>query len=300
MHLPDLQIFLRVIELGSLSAVARERNVPVSQISRAVNRLEAHHKLRLLHRTTHGLSLTGEGETLRDHGKRIASTLEELDADLAHSAGEIRGQLRVGLSATLAQYVIVPSLKGLYARHPRLRVDLEVDDRVVDMAREGIDLTIRTGAMQADTLVARQIGVHRRALYATPAYLRKHGTPRAVQDLAQHQLIANSVTHHHNQWPFKVGAESLVWNAGEQAQYRANSNAMVIRMMLESLGIGRAITMVGSELQRAGQLKPVLEKFTDDAPVPIYAVMLQERHRSPKVRAAIDYWAETFAQTQSA
>ena len=298
MHIPDLQLFLRVIELGSLSAVARERNVPVSQVSRAVNRLEAHHKARLLHRTTHGLSLTGEGETLRDHGKRVLSTLAELDADLAQNAKDVRGVLRLGVSPAMARYLIIPSLRGLYERHPRLQVDLQTDDRVVDMAREGIDLTIRTGEPQTDTLVARQIGIHRRGVYAAPAYLRRFGTPKTPQDLAQHRLIANSVAHNLNRWPFKVKGESVVWEA--DGHYRADSTGMVLSMMIEGLGIGRANTMIAAGLLKDGLLKPVLDKYVDDQPVPIYAVMLQERHRSPKVRAAIDYWAEWFAQLEAA
>jgi DNA-binding transcriptional LysR family regulator len=266
-------------------------------VSRAVNRLEAHHKARLLHRTTHGLSLTGEGETLQGHGKRLQTTLAELADDLAQNAGDVRGVLRVGVSPAMARYLIIPSLHGLYARHPHLQIDLQSDDRVVDMAREGIDLTIRTGTPQTDTVVARQIGIHQRALYAAPAYLQRHGTPQTPQDLAQHRLITNSVAHNLNRWPFKVQGEPLLWEA--EGHYRADSTGMVLSMMIEGLGIGRANTAIAASLLRDGLLKPVLEQFVADEPVPIYAVMLQERHRSPKVRAAIEYWAEWFANLES-
>ena len=110
MNIADLQIFVRVTELGSLSAVARERQTPVSQISRALNRLEEHHGVRLLLRSTHGLSLTAEGTSLLEHGRRVLGTLDELDAEIAQNAGVVRGLVRVGASSMMAQYLLVPSL----------------------------------------------------------------------------------------------------------------------------------------------------------------------------------------------
>jgi DNA-binding transcriptional LysR family regulator len=297
MNIADLQIFLRVTELGSLSAVARERNAPVSQISRALTRLEEHHGVRLLLRSTHGLSLTAEGMSLMDHGRRVLGTLDELDAEIAQHAGEVRGVVRVGASSMMAQYLIVPSLKGLRERHPGLSVDLQVDDRVVDMVHEGIDVTIRSGSVQGDTLVAREIGSHRRHLYATPRYLKRHGTPRHPADLARHQLITNSVAPHLNQWPFQVEGKPMVVQA--TGHLMTNSTGIMMTMALDDLGIVRAMDAIAGPLQAQGLLKTVLESFVDVQPVPIYAVMLQGRNRAPKVRACVDYWVDWFARLQN-
>ena len=296
MNIADLQIFVRVTELGSLSAVARERQTPVSQISRALNRLEEHHGVRLLLRSTHGLSLTAEGTSLLEHGRRVLGTLDELDAEIAQNAGVVRGLVRVGASSMMAQYLIVPSLKGLRERHPGLSVDLQVDDRVVDMVHEGIDVTIRSGSVHSDTLVAREIGSQRRHLYATPRYLKRHGTPKHPADLVRHLLITNSVAPHLNQWPFQVDGKPVVVQA--TGHLMTNSTGIQMAMALDDLGIVRAMDAIARPLQTQGLLRTVLETFVDVQPVPIYAVMLQGRNRSPKVRACVDYWVDWFARLQ--
>ena len=295
MDFADLHLFLRVAELGSLSGVARERNVPVSQISRAITRLEAQHHTRLLHRSTHGLSLTDEGQTMVDYGKRIGTSLQDLADDIAPS-GVLRGTLRVAVSAAMAHYVIAPSLLGLLALHPQLQVELMADDRAVDLAREGADIAIRSGHI-ADSLVAREIGRQDRRLYATPDYLARWGQPTSVADLANHRLITNSVIPAFNQWPFyspDAGAPPSIFHAS--GQLRANSTAVMMTMALQGLGIVRSSSVICAPLVSQGLLLPVLGNLVHSEVLPIYAVMLAERHRSPKVRAAIDYWLLWFAR----
>lgn len=171
----DLQLFARVAALGTLSAAARERDVPVSQISRALTRIEKACGARLVHRSTHALALTVEGETFLDYCRRIGATLEELEGEFASQAQEPGGLVRVSASTVIAQYQLLPSLAGLSQRHPRLHVELEVSDLIVDMARSGIDIAIRTQTTLPETMVARPLGQLGRALYAAPAYLAAAG-----------------------------------------------------------------------------------------------------------------------------
>ena len=159
LSLDDVTLFARVAALGTLSAAARERNVPVSQVSRALTRLETRCGARLIHRSTHGLALTAEGEVFLGYCRRLIATLDELEGDFANQAGEPAGRVRVAASSILAQYLLVPSLPSLHDKHPRLRVELEVSDRLADMARDGIDIAIRTGMALPETTVARQIGI---------------------------------------------------------------------------------------------------------------------------------------------
>jgi len=183
LQLDDVALFVRTVELGTLSAAARERHAPVSQVTRALARLETACGVRLLHRSTHGLSLTDEGKTFLAHGRRLLETSADLHSELSGKTGGPAGWVRVSVSAVLAQAVIAPSLDALYRRHPQLHLDIAADDRMADMARDGIDLAIRTGTPNSDTLVARQIGVLTRSLYASPAYLQRHGLPRHPDDL---------------------------------------------------------------------------------------------------------------------
>ena len=289
--LDDFALFTRVAALGSLSAAARERDAPVSQVSRALSRMEAQVGARLLHRSTHGLSLTPEGDTLREHALQLLATGAALADDLARSSAEIGGTVRVALSAAMADYVIAPSLAGLAQRHPRLSIDLRVSDALVDMVHDGVDLAIRTGVV-ADTLVARPLSEHSRRLYASPAYLRRRGKPRTPADLAQHSLITNSMASSFNVWPFIVDGKP--WRLEPQGQYRCESSSVMIRMALEGLGITRGNDLIVAPLVQQGLLVTVLDKFVDHQPIPINAVLLPERQRAPRVRACVDYWLQWF------
>src|SRR4051812_24787812 len=130
----DMHLFARVAELGTLSAVARERDVPGSQVSRSLSRIEKACGARLIHRSTPGLSLTPEGQTFRDYCGRMVTTLDELEGEFAGKSKEVGGVVRVAASTVVAHYQLVPSLAGLAQKHPRLRIELEVGDRLLDMA----------------------------------------------------------------------------------------------------------------------------------------------------------------------
>lgn len=289
MDLSDLQLFIRVAEMGSLSGVARERDLPVSQVSRSLARLETLHKLRLLHRSTHALSLTEAGQALLEHGKRILEAYAQFEADV--SAGTLlAGSVRVACSPAMAQYVIVPSLPALAQLHPQLSIELHSDDRMIDMAQLGIDLAIRTGDPGSENLVARKIGEHGRRLYATPGYIATHGMPCSLEDLTRHRLITNSAQPILNRWPFVIRAQRITHLA--RGFYRANSSDSVMAMALAGLGIVRSNTAICEPMVARGQLVRVMDSLVACQTVPIHAVMLQEYHRAPKIRACIDFFSK--------
>ncbi len=295
MHLDDLALFVRIVELGTLSAAARERDAPVSQVTRALARLEAQNGVRLLHRTTHGLSLTDEGDTFLAHARRLLDTAAELHSELSGKLAGPSGWVRVSASTIVAQSVIAPSLAALYERHPQLQLDISADDRVVDMAREGVDIAIRTGSPASETLVARQIGTLTRRFYAAPAYLQRHGLPANAAELGQHRLIGNSASPVLNQWQLGSGAEAAELRVRPHS--RTDNSGVVLSLVQHGVGIGRLISIVAEPLVAAGTLVPVLPELAAQAPVPVYAVMLQERHRLPKLRACIDHWAGWLARS---
>jgi DNA-binding transcriptional LysR family regulator len=294
LQLDDVALFVRIVELGTLSAAARERNAPVSQVTRALARLEATCGARLLHRSTHGLSLTDEGRTVLAHARRLVDATAELHGELSGKTGGPAGWVRISVSAVLAQVVIAPSLPSLYERHPGLHIDIAADDRLADMARDGIDLAIRTGTVTNESLVARQIGVLTRSLYASPAYVQRHGLPRQPDDLVRHKLIGTTAPAL-NRWAWreagKAGAELVV-----QGDTRTDNTAVVLALAQHGVGIARIVDLAAQPLVRAGALVRVLPAHFATPPVPMVAVMLQERHRLPKIRACIDHWAQWMAQ----
>jgi DNA-binding transcriptional LysR family regulator len=293
LQLDDVALFARVAELGTLSAAARERDVPVSQVTRSLARLEATCKVRLLHRTTHGLSLTDEGDTFLTYARRLLDTTAELDSELTGKANGPSGWVRISVSPVIAEMLIAPSLPGLYARYPDVHVDVSADDRMADMAREGIDIAIRTGQVTQETLVARTIGSFGRTLVASPGYLLRHGTPRTVADLHGHHLITNSVNPLINRWPLLNAGKDACFVA--QGSTRTDNSGLILALVRNGVGLGRVMDVLALPLIRSGELVPVLQDCIDPQNVPIVAVMLQARQRLPKIRACIDYWAEWIA-----
>ena len=283
----DLRLFARVAALGTLSAVARERNAPVSQISRGLQRIEATYGTQLVLRTTHGLSLTPEGDILQNYASRILGELDALDAEFGQARDSISGLVRISMSAVIAQHLLIDSLPSLHQRHPDLRIDFRVDDALVDMARDGIDIAIRTGEPQTDTFVVRPIGQLQRHLYASPTYLQSRGIPLSIADLSTHDLIANSQHDHLNVWVFKNGA-----TVHASGRFSADHTATVASMAIAGLGIARITSVVAEPLVSQGKLVDVLPTELDDAPIPLRAFMLAGRHRLPKIRACIDHWVQ--------
>jgi DNA-binding transcriptional LysR family regulator len=301
--LEDAALFLRVTELGTLSAAAAERNEPVSQVSRAIVRIEKSLGVRLLHRTTHGLSLTDEGDTFLTHARRMLDTAAELDAELSGRLSGPSGWVRVAVSPILAQLVIVPSLRTLYKKYPKLQIDIAADDRAIDLARDGIDVAIRAGVALNENLVARKIGEHGRKLYASPQYLREFGTPKRIEDLDKHRLIGNSASQSLNRWTFQSNAaqksttrkrDANIETLNVKGHTRADNTSIVLALALEGVGIARLNELLVAPLVANGQLVQVLAKYELDVRNEVYAVMLPERHRLPKVRACIDHWEACF------
>jgi DNA-binding transcriptional LysR family regulator len=220
--------------------------------------------------------------------------MEELEGEFAARSGEPTGVVRVAARTVVAHYQLVPSLAGLAQRHPRLQVELEVGDRLLDLVRDGIDIAIRTSANLPDTVVARRIGTLGRALYAAPSYARSRGLPGKPDELSAHALVTNSGVPILNEWPFRIDGEP--WTFPAQGQWRANDTNMAATMVLQGLGIGRLATLVGDTLVQQGLLVPVLAGFVDPRPAPVHAVTTGARHRLPKIKACLDYWTEWFAR----
>lgn len=321
LNLADAALFVRVAELSTLSAAARERNEPVSQVSRAIARIEAMLGVCLLHRSTHGLSLTDEGDAFLAHARSMLDIAAELESELGGKCTAPRGRVRLSVSHILAQTLVVPTLPGLYERYPELKLEIVADDRVTDLVCDGIDIAIRAGVDSLESLVIRKIGEHGRKLYAAPAYLEKFGIPRQPADLLEHRLIANSASQSLNRWPFRKSTlatlasnlkQEEAWpekNTNQRAakrgkadyllvkgHTRVDSTALVLSLTLTGIGIARLNELLVAPLVRSGQLREVLAEDVESEPLPIYAAMLQGRHRLPKVRACLEYWQEELSR----
>jgi DNA-binding transcriptional LysR family regulator len=292
LSLDDFALFTQIATTQSLSGVARERHIAPSLVSRALARIETQCNLRLVHRTTHGLSLTHDGEIFLEYAQRILNEQSQLQDSLSGRNTVASGTVHISISQLLAEHVLIPQLVRLLVLHPHLSVDLHIDDRLVSLAREGIDIAVRAGIAPADTVVARTLGQHGRALYAAPSYLKQHGTPKHPDDLKQHTLISNTATATHNHWSFKVDGQTITHTL--PGQLRVNSSAAVVSLALAGAGIARINDVVGRGLVAQGKLKPLLPRYVLAGEHPIYAVILAERYRAAKIRATMDFLQTCF------
>src|SRR3984885_13044706 len=188
-RLAALEIFVRVVDTGSFSAVARHQRIGQPAVSKAVVQLEEWLGVSLLMRSTRNVVPTEAGRVFYERAKR---TIEEADEAVLAAQGSARGlsgSLRVSASICFGRLHVIPSLASFLAEHPNLDLELVLDDRLVDLVNEGIDVALRTGAMPNSNMTARRIAEGRSVVVATPAYLQRHGTPTSPDELISHQAI---------------------------------------------------------------------------------------------------------------
>ncbi len=293
-HPDDIAWLIRSVELGSMSAASKERNVAVSQATRAIDRLEAGYGVRLLRRSTHGLSLTAEGAAIVAHGRDVLARLADLGEIVCGGRRSIAGPVRIAVSAAIADELLVPLLPALQVRHPDLRVELVAEDRLSDLPTEGIDVALRTAVGASEAVVARRLGGFGRALYAAPAYLRVRGEPQSPDELQRHVAVTHTGLGQFNRWRFRVDGriQERVVGGGPAA----NSTWLVHRMVAAGLGIGMVSTPIAARMVDGGELVEVLRRFRDPARMSIYAVVLPERERTPRIKAVVEFLDEMARQ----
>jgi DNA-binding transcriptional LysR family regulator len=293
LSLDDFHLFCRIAATQSLSDVARERNVAASQVSRALLRIEKECGLRLAHRSTHGLSITDEGELFLEYAQAFVDRQQQLQDHMGQRGQQVGGVVHVGVGHLLAERVVIPQLARLRAQHRALGIRLHIDDRLSSLVEEGIDIAVRAGVPPAGTVVAKLLGMHGRALYASPAYLRLHGTPRTVGDLDRHILISNATAPNHNRWTFRQKGQ--VVSRETEGGVQANNSHAVLSLALAGAGIARLNDVVCREPVARGLLKPVLTRCLEPGEHHIHAIVLASRHRAPRIKAVMDFLHQCFA-----
>ncbi len=287
----DLETFVRTVDLGSFAAVAEERGLTPSAVSKIISRIEDRLGVKLLHRTTRRLVLTQEGETYVVHARRILAAIEAAEAEVTSSRGRPRGHIRVNTGTAFAKHRLIPLLPAFTERYPEITIDLSVSDRRIDAIAEQIDITVRVGPLGDSPLIARRIGTVHRIITASPEYLARLGTPQSIEDLGQHNCLVLAGFARLAEWPLRdaAGERRLVRVKGSLT---CDSADALLDLAVRGYGIVRLGDFLGEEGLVDGRLVRVLDHCHDSDPQPITALMLPGRQSLPRVRAFVEYLAD--------
>jgi DNA-binding transcriptional LysR family regulator len=291
----DLQAFVAVVEAGSFTAAAERLGAAKSAVSRRVSGLEERLGVQLLRRTTRTLNLTDTGQSFYEHGARILADLEEAESAAQQEHGELRGVLRVALPLSFGVRHMCKPIAAFSKRHPKIRFDLDLNDRRIDLIEEGIDLAVRIGHLRDSSLIARKLFDVRMVVCASHHYLAAHGTPETPHDLGEHDCLVYSNLADPDTWRWE-DSDGRRHAVELSPVMRASSGDFLTNSAAHGLGIVIQPTFIAAEAIRRGNLVPILTAF--EWPVtPAYAVYPPTRHLSYRVRAFIDFLVERFAGT---
>jgi DNA-binding transcriptional LysR family regulator len=295
-RLQQLAIFVRAVETGSFSKVAREFGLSQPSVSRTVAALEDRLGVKLLTRTTRQLSLTHPGQVLLSRAREVLAGVEEAE-NAVRGADRLSGILRIAMPATFGVRQIVPLLPSFLERHPLLKIDLMMSDRYENLIAEGADMAIRFGKQRDSSFVARKLATTRRLFVASPAYLARRGTPKSLADLGRHHLIGGPTDVSDQSWTARRNGISERQPVDLRVRTRLAAGAVACASV--GLGIATVSTwMCASELS-SGQLVEVLADYQLD-PATAIVVFPAGRRPSQKARALSDYLEQALATAEEA
>jgi DNA-binding transcriptional LysR family regulator len=285
-----MRVLAAIVDSGSFVRAGEALAMSQSGVSRAVARLEARLNIRLFDRTTRKVSLTDEGRRFYAQINPLLAGLEDAVASAGEGAVVVRGRLRVNVDPLLARLLLGPKLGAFLKQYPQLELDLTVRDHLGDMVGDGFDLAVRLGHPQTSSLIARKLMDTRVLTVATPAYLRKHGTPTKPSDLESPDHVCihfrNPVTGRPFDWEFHRGGKVTIVHP--RGQVTLNDPGTMESVLLSGYGLAQVIDLAVQPLLRSGALTPVLTAWPDER-FPLYALYPSRQHPPAKTQAFLAF-----------
>jgi len=288
-QLRSMRVFTTVAALGSFSAAGRQLGISQTMATKHVTALEEALGIQLLRRTTQKVTPTEAGERYADDCRRILDEVDEANALAIAQHVEPRGVLRMSAPLSFGLREINPLIGHFAKLHGDLRIDLELNDRLVDLLEGGWDMAVRIGLLKDSTMVARKLVPCRTFVCASPDYLAKHGAPNRIVDLKHHHCLGYSLSYETrvDQWSFGPNARVVV---DVPTPFRANNGDSVAAMAVAGLGLAYQPSFILADDIRAGRLVPI-ELDHPTVLLHAYAVFARSNRQPAKVRAMIDFLA---------
>jgi len=290
-----MRSFVRVADLHSFTRAADALGISRAVVSTHVAELERHLRCQLFHRTTRRVGLTSDGAEYLARCQRILAELEAADETLRRTRLSPQGRLRVDVPVVFGRALLIPALPKFTARYPDLQLEVQFNDRVIDLIAEEVDLVVRVGAVREPHLVARRVVTTRLLTCAAPEYLRAHGVPAEPEELRRHKLVGHLAAGNRRarKWQFQRGAVrkqlSLTFNVA------FNSVEAQIMAAIRNAGIVQTMDLVVAEALATGRLEVVLREWSAPG-APISVVCRSALRDSPKIRVFADFATELLLQ----
>jgi len=291
-RLTGLIAFARAGSLGSFTAAARSLGISPSAVSKSVQRLEQQLGVSLFTRTTRSLTLTPEGRELHERAVRLLRDAEEIEQVAKAVRAEPTGTLRIAVSLPIGLHLVAPALPAFRKLHPKVSIDLRIDDRLVDIVEQGIDIAVRIGELADSRLLSRRLSPLRLCAYAAPAYLAARGTPTHPDELAAHDTVnlRYQSSGQAFRWPFRIGEREI--EIVPTSSIIVDASEAVMATLVAGGGIGISATFVAAPYVARGELALVLGDFAVERDN-ITALWPSSRRANPAVRAFLEHLRET-------
>lgn len=286
-----MRVFVAVVDEGAFAHGADRLEMSPQLVSKYVSRLEQHLGVRLLNRTTRRIHLTEEGGRYYQRARHVLEEIEDMENELGNLQSEARGLLRISAPVSFAIRHLAPVLADFQNSHPAVGIDLQLNDRKVDIVEEGFDVALRIGHLRDSSLVAKRIAPIRLVYCAAPDYLQRHGTPLTLADLAGHRFLRYSYME-----VSEVAPPSPLSDAhapGSQSGLVSNNGDVLVEAALRGAGIVLQPTFIVGEAVRGGRLKTILTEQMP-APMGLYAVYAHRQLLASKVRRFVDFIGDYF------
>ncbi len=288
----QMATFVEVVARGSLSAAARAEGIAPAMIGRRLDALEARLGVKLLQRTTRRLVLTDEGTAFLEDCQRILAEVNDAESAISEHSMRASGHLTVSAPAGFGRQHVAPLLPSFLAEHRDVTINLNLSDRVIDLVAEGVDVAIRIASLDDSSLVGVKLADNRRVVVASPAYLKRHGRPRQLADLARHNCLPISSEGSQRGWTFVDEGKPVTLKVG--GNMVCNDGAVLHAWALAGKGLAwRSIWEVGGQIA-SGELVTVLDEFAAPGN-DVHAVFAQRRHLPLRIRAFVDFLRRSYA-----
>jgi LysR family transcriptional regulator for bpeEF and oprC len=288
-----MKVFARVVETNSFTRAADTLQIPRASATIILQQLEAHLKVRLLHRTTRSLSPTPDGTAYYERCVRILADIEDAEHAFSVTADAPRGTLRIDMPTSLGKLLVLPDVYAFHERYPDIELMLGFGDKPVDLIQESVDCVIRVGTLATSNLIARRLGLYRPVTVASPDYLARYGAPESLEDLNQH-VAANFFWGRNGRlMDFSFTLQGRSVDVRMRGNLALNDTEAWLQSCLKGVGIIQAPRFMAAPYLLSGELVELLREFTPP-PMPISAVYPQNKHLSPTVRVFVDWVCDLF------